>query len=306
VKRLGWAEWKGADALDNEVRSAGDPLESESTCRYFVLKATPENNWKAFLRPGRIGTWWTAQPPKRVWRNGDRLFCWESSPGRRVVGLASLASTDAGVDAQERQLFRVRYLTRLLSRPVAIAELRESPIVGSASFLRAGACTTVQRLSFDQAEALFRIVAARNPEVASVWADLATTGTDASPLADVDETAVRAGGIRARLHLDRERDKGIIERKRRSVLNGGRCLVCEVCGFDFAEKYGERGEGFCEVHHTRPLADSGATRETRLEDLAVVCSNCHRMIHRARPWPSVAALRKVVVRVRKRIPEESR
>ncbi len=64
-------------------------------------------------------------------------------------------------------------------------------------------------------------------------------------------------------------------------------LTCEACGFDFAATYGERGQGFIEVHHRKPvhtLAEAGATR---LEDLAIVCANCHRMIHSARPWLNV-------------------
>ncbi len=59
-------------------------------------------------------------------------------------------------------------------------------------------------------------------------------------------------------------------------------LCCEVpgCGFDFARAYGPLGVGFAEVHHLQPLKDRAEPGETRLEDLAVVCANCHRMIHR--------------------------
>ncbi len=64
--------------------------------------------------------------------------------------------------------------------------------------------------------------------------------------------------------------------------NQGR-LVCEVrgCGFDFHAKYGELGLEFAEVHHKKPLGDAPKKgRKTKLADLAVVCANCHRMIHR--------------------------
>jgi 5-methylcytosine-specific restriction protein A len=44
-----------------------------------------------------------------------------------------------------------------------------------------------------------------------------------------------------------------------------------------------------EAHHILPLAQAGATT-TRLADLALVCSNCHRMLHRAAPWISPAQL----------------
>jgi 5-methylcytosine-specific restriction protein A len=65
-------------------------------------------------------------------------------------------------------------------------------------------------------------------------------------------------------------------------------LECEVCGFDFFETYGERGNGFAECHHK--LALSHGTRSTYLRDLAVVCANCHRMFHRgdSLTWRSFA------------------
>jgi 5-methylcytosine-specific restriction enzyme A len=63
--------------------------------------------------------------------------------------------------------------------------------------------------------------------------------------------------------------------------NGGR-LVCEVpnCGFDFVERYGPLGEGYAQVHHLLPLSSSPPEgRKTGLKDLAIVCANCHVMIH---------------------------
>ena len=63
--------------------------------------------------------------------------------------------------------------------------------------------------------------------------------------------------------------------------NKGR-LVCEVprCGFDFLLVYGDIGRGYAHVHHLRPLAGMDELGEaTSLEDLALVCANCHSMIH---------------------------
>jgi predicted HNH restriction endonuclease len=60
-------------------------------------------------------------------------------------------------------------------------------------------------------------------------------------------------------------------------------LICEVphCGFDFHTQYGELGVGFVEVHHRKPLSQAPRRSQSiRLSDLAVVCANCHRMIHR--------------------------
>jgi hypothetical protein len=39
------------------------------------------------------------------------------------------------------------------------------------------------------------------------------------------------------------------------------------------------GAGFAEVQHLRPQAQMDRPVETTLNDLTVVCANCHRMIH---------------------------
>ncbi|MFK7813464.1 MAG: HNH endonuclease [Maribacter sp.] len=59
-------------------------------------------------------------------------------------------------------------------------------------------------------------------------------------------------------------------------------LECAACGFNFEEFYGDWGKGFIEVHHIQPLAENkGEEIETNpTTDLAVLCANCHRMVHR--------------------------
>lgn len=58
-------------------------------------------------------------------------------------------------------------------------------------------------------------------------------------------------------------------------------LKCEVCGFDFEKVYGKLGAGYIEVHHKKPVSEG--ERMTDFDsDLVMLCSNCHRMIHRGR------------------------
>lgn len=57
--------------------------------------------------------------------------------------------------------------------------------------------------------------------------------------------------------------------------------TCCVCGMNFADFYGEDGLGFIEVHHLNPINEG--SRETKLEDLVSVCSNCHSMLHKKTP-----------------------
>lgn len=96
----------------------------------------------------------------------------------------------------------------------------------------------------------------------------------------IEVDSVKEGQILYRLHKVRERDKKIVEAKKKKVLKETGALKCEACGFDFEEKYGELGKGFIECHHLVPLAEFEVNKETRLEDLALLCANCHRMVHR--------------------------
>lgn len=87
------------------------------------------------------------------------------------------------------------------------------------------------------------------------------------------------GRLLARWTLARERDPKLRRRKIDRVRRIGQPLQCEVCDFHFGRFYGDLGEDYIEVHHVLPLHVSGP-RETKLEDLALLCSNCHRMCHR--------------------------
>ncbi len=57
---------------------------------------------------------------------------------------------------------------------------------------------------------------------------------------------------------------------------------CMGCGFNFDERYGGYAGGYVEVHHCMPLAEFGVRETDPTRDLAVLCANCHRMVHRRR------------------------
>lgn len=103
------------------------------------------------------------------------------------------------------------------------------------------------------------------------------------------------GGVVMRLHKRYERDPKLVAEKRKAAAAIGR-LVCEVCGFDFKATYGDLGEGYIEVHHTKPIHTLLARNKTELADLALLCANCHRMAHRKRQPLSVDAIRLALTR----------
>jgi 5-methylcytosine-specific restriction enzyme A len=108
-----------------------------------------------------------------------------------------------------------------------------------------------------------------------------------------DEEA-EEGKVLTRLHRTRERDRRIVERRKAKALREHGTLHCEACGFNFTTRYGERGSGFIECHHTRPVSALRPGEKTRLEDLALLCANCHRMIHIRRPWMTVDQLKQAL------------
>ncbi|GEM_PF-2166031 len=107
---------------------------------------------------------------------------------------------------------------------------------------------------------------------------------------DLLEVSISEGREKLVTHLKRERSPRLVAAKKAAVLAADGKLVCEACTFTFEDKYGELGKNYCEVHHRKPLA-AGHTQQTSLSDLAILCSNCHRMIHRTDPMLSVEEFR---------------
>lgn len=108
--------------------------------------------------------------------------------------------------------------------------------------------------------------------------DIEELGTWPIYLSDIE--AVSEGEQKLSQHLKRERNLTIVRKakERFRERNNGR-LFCEICKFDFSERYGEIGEGFIEAHHKKPISKMKTGDLTKIEDFIMVCSNCHRMIH---------------------------
>ena len=74
---------------------------------------------------------------------------------------------------------------------------------------------------------------------------------------------------------------------------------CQACEFVFGDKYGEFGKDYIECHHENVLSErpknewnKGVT--TSINQVKVLCSNCHRMIHHKRPAISFDKLIKIL------------
>jgi 5-methylcytosine-specific restriction protein A len=94
-----------------------------------------------------------------------------------------------------------------------------------------------------------------------------------------DEIEFPEGKASYRLHRQIERNRQVVKDAKAKAKREGR-FYCWACHFDFAGFYGETGEGYVEAHHTIPVSEIGENGSTKIEDMAMVCSNCHRMLHR--------------------------
>lgn len=94
-----------------------------------------------------------------------------------------------------------------------------------------------------------------------------------------DEDVFAEGKVVTETHIRRERDpklrKRLLEERRRS---GG--LKCDVCGCTPTDYVPALSDAIFEAHHILPLS-AGQERKTQLKDMALLCANCHRMVHRA-------------------------
>ncbi|MFC1462142.1 HNH endonuclease [Verrucomicrobiota bacterium] len=102
------------------------------------------------------------------------------------------------------------------------------------------------------------------------------------------------------VRLETVRNPSLVKQAKRAFKTKHGKLFCEVCGFDFEKKYGKRGRDYIEGHHKAPLSEMETRTKLTIADIGMVCSNCHRMLHRP-PWISMEKLAALLVRKRKKV-----
>ena len=107
-----------------------------------------------------------------------------------------------------------------------------------------------------------------------------------------DEMFFPEGKVKWAQHRKKERNGDVPRKAKEAFFKRHGRFFCEVCGFDFVEMYGGIGSNFIEAHHLIPVSDyDDEGEETSIKDIVLLCSNCHRMIHRKRPWLKVDDLK---------------
>lgn len=102
----------------------------------------------------------------------------------------------------------------------------------------------------------------------------------------------------ARLKKLHYRYEGRLKASQIKKIKAYKGYICEACGMSFAKKYPGLGKDFIECHHKIPYADmkEGEARNLNVDDFMVLCSNCHKMIHRLDNPANLEQLKAILVK----------
>ena len=101
------------------------------------------------------------------------------------------------------------------------------------------------------------------------------------------------GKVTERKHIFRERNSKVVQLAKQNFKNRHGRLFCQACEFDFEKEYGQIGVDFIEAHHSLPVSEMEDGHITKIDDFAMLCPNCHRMIHKKRPWVRMEDLKQL-------------
>jgi len=97
----------------------------------------------------------------------------------------------------------------------------------------------------------------------------------------------------------RKRNRGLIEQKKSES-----DYHCEVCDMSFEEVYGKLGKEYIVAHHKKPIGSRKKASKTTLEDIALVCANCHDMLHAKKTPLKIEELRGIFKKIENELPPE--
>jgi len=87
------------------------------------------------------------------------------------------------------------------------------------------------------------------------------------------------GRILTELHKKRERNPNVRKRILAARRKKGK-LTCDICKTQSRSSDPTLEDATLEAHHLMPIS-MALERKTQLADIALLCANCHRLLHRA-------------------------
>jgi predicted HNH restriction endonuclease len=234
-------------------------------------------DWRDFFRGNPRDDWGDSKlvPKLAQLQQGDMVIAYQTDRNE-IVGVARVRQSCA------RDTYLYLEPVEEFGPGVKVRPLKESDAtIAAIPAFQSRQPATIYQISPSDAHGLLTAVRATS----RIGAD-STTGepSRSTTWIEEDEESFLEGRDAYRLHRTRERNSKVITVAKRTRAQADPLLRCEICGFSFIETYGQLGQGFIEAHHTIPISQLSGEIATKAKDIALVCSNCHRMLHKHRPW----------------------
>lgn len=228
-------------------------------------------NWLAFFNGGTNGQWGSTQdvPALGQLKRDDMIIAYQTNRNE-LVGLATVRQSC------DRDTYL--YLTPIETIGKKVRPLKKADSsIAAIPALRQGVVKTIYDISEADAQRLLQaagaVYTARNP---SNDREL----TDEKSYIEGERRAATATARNPQLRAAAKKKWG---------------LKCYCCGFDFQRFYVNLGRGFAIVHHLQLFeAMNGRKRKATVEDVRVVCANCHYVLHMENPPIDVEDLKQSI------------
>jgi hypothetical protein len=264
----------------------------------------------SYLREFRVIMWMVRQKHlAREMSIGDSIYLWRSDGGNvgsggivahgTIIDLPRMVGDEEAAkyyskDIDAKPTLRTKILLDSIQfdpPKLSRSSLKKDSILSSLPIIRFSNNTNF-RVSDEQAQRLHKLYFRHEKEP--------------DPSEELDANEFPEGRSAYVTHRRRERNPALVRAAKFNALKKFGRLFCQVCDFDFGKVYGRFGDGFIEAHHTVPVSQLSENSASKVEDIALVCSNCHRMLHRRRPWLRLEELRQVLSRQTTALPSLKR
>lgn len=212
---------------------------------------------------------------------GDKVFIWRSKgKSNKPYGIVAFGK----IVEEPKNLESIKYPNNLgnhlwntedisdVKTGIRIESFRldlESGLINSDILTSSEICSGMQLLTAKQGTN-FKISHQQFEFIYNLWFGNKFSTEDDEEGSDESKTVLR-------LHRFRERDSGLVRKAKEKFIKDNGKLFCEVCKFDFNKVY---GIDYAEAHHKKPLSKMKSGEKTKINDLAILCSNCHTAVHR--------------------------
>ncbi|MCG3768985.1 MAG: hypothetical protein JW384_00102 [Nitrosomonadaceae bacterium] len=218
---------------------------------------------------------------------GDRVYMWRAGSDAGIVAsgfVVELPTTNDKLkspDALGTDLWMAGNLSERRNDPTApkvgvrLDSVRLTPeegMIPRSTFLEEPLLSGA-RIIRQANGTVFRVTALEASRIQELW------GGGWSAASDAFEISAMEGDTRLVSHRRRERSRFLVAKKLQLARTQGP-IQCEVCLLSEDGRYPQAlSPRIFEVHHRLPLSESDSLVKTTLQDLAIVCANCHRAIH---------------------------